>query len=135
MDIAFLQSLHSGVRWLIVAVGVIALVRHVVGMFGKQAYDAIGRISLSGLTGLVTLQFLLGLTLIIWKGTTINTASYWGLAGGHAAVMIIAIGVTAATSGRVRRANSDEQKWRIGTIGLLIVAVLIYVGVLAVNGW
>ncbi len=135
MDVNFLFNLHSGVRWIIVLVGVIALVRFAVGMFGKQAYDSIGRVSLSILNVVVTIQFLLGLVLITWKGTLVGTASYWGYALGHAIIMVIAIGTIGATGGRVKRATTDEQKWRTGTIGLVAASALIFVGVLAVNGW
>lgn len=135
MDIAFVQDLHSGVRWLVVIAGLVGLIRFAVGMFGKQAYDRIGRISLSAFNALIGIQFLIGVVLLIWKGFINNTAAYWGYAGGHALIMVAAIGLAGATSGRVKRAASDEQKWRIGTFGLLIVAVLIYVGVMSVNGW
>ncbi len=135
MDIGFLINLHSGVRWIVVLVGLIALVRFVVGMFAKQSYDAIGRISLSVLNAVVGIQFLLGLILLLWKGMNVGSAQYWGYAAGHALVMIIAIGALGATSGRVKRAATDDQKWRIGTIGLVVVSILVFVGVMSVNGW
>ena len=135
MDFVFVQNLHSGVRWLVVVAGLVALGRFAVGMFASQAYDKFGRVSMSAFSGLLGIQFLIGLVLLLWKGFALSNASYWGIALGHAIVMIAAIGVAGATSGRVKRAETDAQKWRIGTIGLLIVAVLIYVGVLSVNGW
>jgi hypothetical protein len=135
MDIAFVQNLHSGVRWLVVLAGAVALVRFAVGLMATQPYDAIGRISMSVLNALLGIQFVIGLVLIFWKGIIVGTAQYWGYAWGHGIVMIAVLGVAGATSGRVKRAATDQQKWRIGTIGLLIVAVLVIVGVMAVNGW
>lgn len=135
---SFLQSLHGDMRWLIVLVGLVALVRHAVGLFGGQKYDAIGRISFTILNALVGIQFLLGLTLLIWKVVAIGAsgnAQYWGEVGAHAVIMFITIGLIGGVSGRVKRAATDQEKWRIGTVGMLIVAVLIFVGVMSVRGW
>lgn len=129
MDI--LLEIHSIVRWLIVLVGLIALIKFAIGWLGKMPFKKMDRGLMSGFVGLLDLQMLLGLILFIW-----------GLADGglvrfraeHAAAMILAV-VLAHASARWRK-SSDQVRFRNYALIILAVFVLIFAGIMPLpQGW
>jgi hypothetical protein len=66
--VGFVLMIHSLVRWLIVAVAVIAIVRFAVGWLRRDGYDRLERGLSSGYAGLMDLQVLLGLIYLLATG-------------------------------------------------------------------
>lgn len=128
----FVLMLHSLVRWAIVLVTVVALVRFaLVWLRGlpEQRYD---KILLSAFSGLVDLQVLLGLIYLIWSGTT--GAGFPSYRIEHAVIMIIAA-VVAHLPRRWKNAPAATRA-RNNMIAILVVLVLVYVGVARLPlGW
>lgn len=56
-----LLEIHSGLRWIIVAVGLGAIIKFLIGMARKGEFDKIDRGLSSGFSGLLDLQVMLGL--------------------------------------------------------------------------
>ena len=56
----FLLMLHSLVRWLIVLIGVVALVKFAIGLAQKNTFGKMDRGLSSGFSGLMDLQVLIG---------------------------------------------------------------------------
>lgn len=134
MDYSFWVEAHSGIRWLVVLAGLVALGRTVIGLLQNASYSQIDRRLFSILNGLLGLQFVLGLVLIVWRGISFG----WNTLGNpllHLAIMLVAIGVVGATGGRMKRAARGAEAFRTGTVGLLVAAILVFVGVAVVNGW
>ncbi len=61
----FLFNLHSGVRWLVVLVTLIALVKLVLGLVQKQAYDTLTQRIMRAFSELTSIQWLLGIILFV----------------------------------------------------------------------
>jgi hypothetical protein len=63
-----LLMIHSILRWLIVIVAVIAVVKFAIGWLRGSAFSGMDRGLASGFSGLIDLQVTIGLILMIWSG-------------------------------------------------------------------
>ena len=125
---AFLLGLHSGVRWLVVLITVAALVKLVLGIVQKQPYDKLTQRMMTAFSGLTSLQWLLGIILMIVLGT-FSSGQIWS----HAGTMTIAVAVSHLHN-RWKKAE-DPVRYRMSLLVVLAVLVLVVVGVALVNGW
>ena len=127
----FVLMFHSIIRWVIVVVGVFALVKFLVGWARKSEYSKMDRGLSSGFSGLMDLQVTLGFIYFFWNG----------LAGGagfpmfrieHMITMLIAAGVAHAPSFMKKAGN----KFAVGTLAILGAMILIVIGVAILpGGW
>lgn len=65
---AILLEIHSGLRWIIVVVGLIATIKFLIGMARKEAFSKMDRGLSSGFSGLIDLQVTLGLIYFLITG-------------------------------------------------------------------
>lgn len=124
----FLLGLHSGVRWLVVLITVIALIKLIIGLVQKQSYDTLTQRIMLAFSGLTSLQWLIGLILLLALGT-FNSGMIWS----HAGVMTVAVAVSHLHN-RWKR-SPDAIRYRNSLIVVIAVLVLVFVGVSIVNGW
>jgi len=120
--------IHSSVRWLLAVVAVAALVRVVVGVAGKQSYDRLAQGLMTALAMLASLQWLIGIVLLI-VSARFGDARIWI----HAAIMTVAVGATHMH----RRWRGATDSVRYGASLGLITAflLLVVIGVAIVQGW
>ena len=124
----FVLALHSIVRWLVVIVAVIAVVRYTLVMAGRAQPSGMDRGLMSGYTGLLDLNVLLGLILIIGLGFTAPNIE-------HAVTNIIGVAVAHIFAQRARKMEDVKLKARTSLLGVVISLVIIVVGVALVGGW
>ena len=118
---------HSIVRWVIVLVGLIAAVRAVIVMNG-QSGSKLDRGLMSGFTGLMDLNVLLGVILIIGLGfTTVRIE--------HAVTNIVAVAVAHIFVARAKKLEDVRRKAQFHLLGVVLSLAIIVVGVALVNGW
>ena len=67
-----LIAIHSFIRWIIMAVAVVAIVKFAVGWAANSLFKGMDRGLASGFSGLMDLQVLLGLVYFIWNGIVQN---------------------------------------------------------------
>ncbi len=130
-------SLHSIVRWAVVIVGVIAVVRALIGWFGgrqwKQLDDRLGL----ALTSVLDINLLLGLLLYFFLSPlTTNAFKNFSAAMGdssvrfflveHSVVMIVAVVLAHIGRSRSKKASEDKSKFKQAAIffGVAMLAVL-----------
>ena len=65
---ALLLSIHSYLRWLILVVALIAVIKFAIGWLRGGAFQKMDRGLASGFSGLMDLQALTGLILLVWGG-------------------------------------------------------------------
>jgi uncharacterized membrane protein YphA (DoxX/SURF4 family) len=119
---------HSGVRWLVVLITVIALVWMIVGLVQRRSFDQMARRIMLAFSALVTVQWLLGLVLFLALG--LFTRYHWE----HAAVMTVATG--AAHMHQRWKNAPDTVRYRNSLIVVVVVLALVVVGVaLLPQGW
>lgn len=124
----FLIGLHSGVRWLVVLITIVALVKLVLGIARKKSYDLITQRIMTAFSGLTSLQWLIGIILFIAL-RQFNNGMFWS----HAGTMTIAVAVSHMHN-RWKNAE-DSVRYRMSFIIIMVVLALVIVGVSLVNGW
>lgn len=128
MDI--LLALHSIVRWIIIVVAALAIVKFTIGWAGNQSFKGMDRGLASGFSGLMDLQVLLGLTYFIWNGAAgAGFPSYRIL---HAIIMIVAA-VTAHIPARFKNLN-DKLRFLYSMLVILGALALVFVGISVLPG-
>lgn len=124
-----LLQAHSGVRWLVVVVTLIALVWMIIGLLQKRAYDQGAKRIMLAFSGVITLQWLLGLIVFL----VMNSFSV-GYRWEHAVTMTLATGV-AHMHQRWKKAE-DRVRYRNSLLIILIVLMLVFIGVARLpQGW
>ena len=127
-----LLMIHSIVRWAIVVVGVIALVKFALGWLRKMEFSKMDRGLSSGFTGLMDLNVTLGLVFLFWTGFTGMGFPRYRIE--HAVTMILALAV-AHLPARWKEA-APEIRFRNTLIAFVISLVLVFLGVFVLpGGW
>ena len=124
----FVLTVHSIVRWLVVIVAVITVVRCALVMAGKAQSSGMDRGLMSGYTGLLDLNVLLGLILIVGLGFTTQRIE-------HAVTNIIGVVVAHFFAQRAKKMEDATLKARANLLGVVISLLIIVVGVALIGGW
>lgn len=124
----FLLQLHSGVRWLVVLITVVALIKLVLGIVQKQSYDKLTQRIMTAFSMLTSLQWLIGIVVLLSMGVY-NSGQIWS----HAGTMSIAVAVSHLHN-RWKKAE-DSVRYRMSLLVVIAVLVLVIIGVALVNGW
>ena len=124
----FVLTVHSIVRWLVVIVAVITVVRCALVMAGKAQSSEMDRGLMSGYTGLLDLNVLLGLILIVGLGFTTQRIE-------HAVTNIIGVVVAHFFAQRAKKIEDAKLKARTNLLGVVISMLIIVVGVALIGGW
>ena len=121
--------LHSIVRWIIVLIGLVSFVRSLLVLTGRAPGSKMDRGLMSGFTGLLDLNVLLGLIVIVglgeWEPQQIE----------HAVTNVIAVVVAHIFSQRAKKIEDTKLKARMNALGVLISLLIIVLGVSFINGW
>jgi hypothetical protein len=123
MDI--LLMLHSIVRWIILLVAVIAIVKFALGWLRGGEFKGMDRGLASGFSGLMDLQVLLGIIYLLWNGFAEEGFPTFRI--GHALVMIIAA-VVAHLPARWKNAD-DKTRFRNTMFAIIASLVLVMIGI------
>ena len=119
---------HSGIRWLVVLVTVVALVVVIVGWLQKRDFESFARRFMTVFSSLVGLQWLAGIILIIVMGT------YTSYQIEHAVTMTLA--VVAAHMYLPFKRRPDSTRYVVSLIVILVTLAIVYVGVARLpQGW
>jgi hypothetical protein len=121
---------HSGLRWLICLVAVIAIIKFLIGWLRGGQFKGMDRLLMSGFSGLMDLQVTLGIILLLWSGFMGPGYPRYRLE--HGLIMIVAAVVAHLA---VRWKNADDST-RFRNNSLLIVGslVLVLIGLLVLPG-
>lgn len=127
-----LLTIHSAVRWAILAVAALALVKLMIGWAGG-AFRGLDRGLLSGFSGLMDLQVLTGLIYFFWNGAAAAGFPFYRIL--HLIVMIAAAGL-AHVPARLQGLN-DRLRFQysiytlVGSLALVLIGIMILPGGLA----
>lgn len=127
--------LHSWIRWFILILGLVVLVKAYSGWFGNKPYLKGDHGMSAGFMGLLHLNLLLGLLLYFFLSPYVQSAfnnfgaamkeaglRYWAVE--HILVMIIAVVVAQVGRIRAKRATTDLAKHKTIAIWYTIAIVL-----------
>lgn len=127
--------LHSWIRWFILILGLVVLIKAYSGWFGNKPYLKGDNGMSAGFMGLLHLNLLLGLLLYFFLSPYVQSAfnnfgaamkeaglRYWAVE--HILVMIIAVVVAQVGRIRAKRATTDLAKHKTTAIWYTIAIVL-----------
>lgn len=130
---SILLMLHSIVRWVIVLVAVVAIVKLALGWLRGGAFKGMDRGLVAGFSGLMDLQATLGIVFLLWNGLA-TEIGFPRHRIEHAFVMIIAA-VAAHLPARWKNA-ADSTRFRNSLLAIVVSLVLVYIGVATLpGGW
>lgn len=117
---------HSGLRYLVLLAGAVALVHTAVAAMRSRPWNRSGRILVSIFTGVLDLQVLLGVVLIlVWP----IYPALWG----H--VLMMALAAVSAHAGSVvnRKRPPEARKPLVAAIGVAVALLFIAGGIAAIQ--
>jgi hypothetical protein len=126
-------GVHGLVRWLVVIIAVIAAIRYALVMSGRAQSSGMDRGLMSGYTGLLDLNVLLGLIIIV--GLSISTGQVLMVWIEHAVTNVIGVVVAHFFAQRARKIEDAKLKARTNLLGVVISLLIIVVGVALIGGW
>jgi hypothetical protein len=126
-----LLEIHSILRWIIVLVGFIAIIKFLIGWVRRSEFGNMDRGLSSGFSGLVDLQVTLGLLYFLITGFA--GAGFPIFRIEHAVTMLLAAAAAHVPAMLSKRAFN---KYAVGLFAILGALVLIYIGVARLpGGW
>ena len=121
--------LHSAVRWLVVLITVVLLVKLVIGLVSNGAFDSLTRSLVKAFAMGISLQWVVGILLFVVMG---GFNVMYRIE--HAVIMTVAVALAHMTN-RWKNAP-DAQRYRMTLIIVLVVLALVYIGVARLpQGW
>ncbi len=117
---------HSGLRYLVLLAGVVALVVLAMGAFGRQPFGRASRICLAAFTGLLDLQILLGIAMVVM-------GCFYPALMGHLMMMILAAVAAHALSVYARKQGDPRRAHTIALVGVVLALGLIFAGIGAIG--
>ncbi len=116
---------HSGVRYLVLLVGIVALVAFLYGQITRKPVGP-GKGIMAAFVGVLDLQLLLGLVLVFLM-------PFYGALIGHLVLMIAAVAVAHASASIARNKPDATSANSIRLIGVVVTLVLIVGGIMSIG--
>ncbi len=132
--INFMFQAHSGWRYIVILVAVLAIVKLLIGWVSGGKWGKLDQRLGMALPIVMDVQLLLGLVLYLMAPSAWFLSRHVGVAE-HFGTMLLAIIAAHITWSRVKKSTPDTAKFRIGTSGFAIAGLLVGLGVLRITGW
>ena len=120
-----LLLIHSFVRWIIILVAVIVIIKFAIGWAANSLFKAMDRGLTSAFSGLMDLQVTLGLIYLIWNGIMASGFPTYRIE--HGVTMIIAAAVAHLPS-RFKKLN-DKLRFQYSLLAILGSLILVAIGI------
>jgi hypothetical protein len=117
---------HSGFRYVVFLVGVIALGYALYGLVARRPVDKRMRILGAAFAGCFHLQILLGLSLLF-------TGSFGGIVAGHVLMMVFAAAAAQIVPSVMRRRPPEKRSYLPYVVGIVAALALAATGVMALG--
>ena len=121
---------HSGLRWLVLLVALVAIVKFLLGWLTRGSFKGMDRGLMAGYSGLLDLQSALGIIFLLWNGFTGAGFPRYRLE--HGLIMIVAA-VVAHLSSRWKNAE-DAVRFRNDLFLIVASLVLVLIGIAVLPG-
>jgi len=127
-----LLSIHSLLRWLILIVALIAVIKFALGWLRNDIFNGMDRGLVSGFSGLMDLQATLGLIFLVWNGLAGTGFPIFRIE--HAVTMMIAALV--AHLPIMWKTADDKKRFRNTLFIVLDTLIIVFIGVARLpQGW
>jgi len=120
-----LYHAHSGLRYLVLLAGVLALLVFAYGLIARRPVRAAGALT-AAFTGLLDVQLLLGFALLLG-------GIFYPAVTGHMVMMVLAAVAANGAAMLAPRASSDRQELVMRLAGVVIALACIVIGIMAIG--
>src|SRR5688572_24401192 len=127
-DFAF--NAHSGFRYLVLLLGILAALYALIGLMRKQPVDKTGMTMMRVWTVLLDIQFLLGVVTLI---ALIMAGRFTGQLIGHLVLMVAAVAVAHMGTMKLKKADPATRSYGSMLATALIPLLVIIGGILAIG--
>lgn len=117
---------HSGLRYLVLLAGLLALAYSLTAALRGQAWSKPGRAFLSAFVGTMDLQVLIGLVLVFIR-------AFYPALWGHLSMMVVAAVVGHVALAINKRRPPERQSHWLAVIGAAVPLILIVGGILSIG--
>jgi low temperature requirement protein LtrA len=121
-----LLSAHSGLRYLVLLLGLAVIGYAAYGMAMKRPYDARMRILASAFTGSLDLTVLVGVVHLF-------TGTFYPQLAGHLTMMVLALAITHIVAVVQRRRPLEQRTHGPHVVGTFVTLAVIAFGILAIG--
>ncbi len=129
---AILLTIHSAIRWAILVVAVLVIVKYSIALAANGAFQGMDRGLAAGFSGLMDLQALAGLAYLIWNGTSGAGFPFYRIL--HGLIMLVAL-VAAHLPARLKTLP-DKLRFQYSLLAIVVSLVLLLIGIsLLPHGW
>ena len=125
-----LSAIHSWLRWLILLIAIVGIIKFIVGWLQSSEYKGMDRGLMSGFSGLMDLQSTLGILLLLRNGFSGTGFPLYRLEHG---LLMIAAAVVAHMSARWKNADSiirfrNNLSLIVGSLILVLIGIAVLPG-------
>jgi hypothetical protein len=121
-----LLGAHSGLRYLVLLLGLVVVAYATYGLIAKRPYDKRMRILSTAFTGTLDLQVVVGLAYLF-------TSTFYPQLAGHLTMMVLAVAITHIVSAVQRRRPLEQRTYGPHVVGTLVVLAIISFGIMAIG--
>lgn len=121
-----LLYIHSGVRYLVLLMGVLTLGYALFGLATKRPYDRMMLRLARLFTASVHLQVVLGVAVVL-------SGRFYSALIGHIMMMVFAAVTTTVVTAVMRRRAPEARSWLPHVVGTLVTLALIVFGIMAIG--
>lgn len=136
----FFLHLHSGLRWIALALAIITVLKSLAGLFSKSGYGKLDNILAASYVGTIHLQVLVGIILYAFLSPITQAAfsdfggamknaemRFWAVE--HITVMILVAVFAQIGRSKSKKKSEAGQKFKLQTIFFLISLLLMLWGI------
>ena len=134
MDYMFLLNLHSGWRYIVLAVLVISIVLLLVGWLSKGKWNKLVNGFAMFTPIIIDIQLLLGLVLWFVRPDIMASSRWGGNILEHFVTMLIVVVLGHVAAVKIKRSVEDGAKFQNGAIYFILTGLVISLGVARVTG-
>jgi hypothetical protein len=122
----FVYEAHSGVRYLVLLAGILAVLVLLRGLIAGAPYGKAARIASASFVGFVHLQILLGVTLVV-------LGRWYPALMGHLAMMLLAAAAAQLLTVWGKKALDANTAHKLSLAGVVVALLLIAGGIFAIG--
>lgn len=122
-----LMTIHGEVRWIVVVLAVVIIIKFAIGWLGRRNYASLDRGLLTAYTILLDINVLLGLILLFFNG------GFSGPRLEHATTMLLAV-VAGHMTAIWRKSTDSPTKFRNQLLLVALSLLLVFFGVIRLRG-
>jgi hypothetical protein len=133
----FLVGLHSGIRWLVVVVWVVVVLRYLLAWALNPKFRPFDRYIYSALSILIDINVLVGLTVLVVAFINDQVRMTFFQVAAHMGLLLFAAATVHVANRRIKTLldNEPKEKFFVGWVAALFAGLLIFIGVAFAGGW